>query len=43
MYEILESCGSVIVVCNYGVLNRCGSVNMVCEYDGKVVDVIGEE
>ena len=47
MYEILESCGSVIVVCKccgsvinmYGVLKNCGNVIVVCGYNGNVVDV----
>ena len=49
MYEVLKSCGSVIVVCEYhgskeevyGVLKSCGSVKMICEYNGDVVDVYG--
>ena len=42
MYDILESCGSVKVVCECcgsvinmyeGVLKNCGSVIVVCEYN----------
>jgi hypothetical protein len=40
---VLKSCGSVIVVCNYGVLKSCGSVNVVCEYNGILVDVYGNK
>ena len=51
MYKILESCGSVIVLCGcfssvmnmYGVLKNCGSVILVCEYNGSVVDVYGDK
>ena len=47
MYEVLESCSSVIVVCEnngsvvdvYVVLKSCKCVIAVCEYNGSVVDV----
>ena len=47
LYEILESFGSVIVICEccgsvinmYGVLKNCGNVIVVCGYNGNVVDV----
>ena len=41
MCGVLRSCGSVIVVCNYGMLKSCGSVNVDCEYNGRVVNVRG--
>jgi hypothetical protein len=49
--ETFESCGSVIVVCEYcgsviymyGVLKNCGRVIVFCEYNGSVVDVYGNE
>jgi hypothetical protein len=51
MYGILESRGSIIVVCEccgsvmnmYKVLKNCGSVIVVCEYKGSVVDVYWEQ
>jgi hypothetical protein len=51
MYGVLESCGSVIVVCEccgsvmkmYEVLKNCGSDIVVCEYNGSVVDVYRDE
>jgi hypothetical protein len=51
VYEILESCCSVMVVCEccgsvismYEVLKSCGSVMVVCEYNGIVMDVYGDK
>ena len=51
MYKILESCGSVIVVCEYcgGVMNmyrvlkNCWVVIVVFEYNESVVDVYRDE
>ena len=51
MYKILESCGSVIVVCEccgsvmhmYRVLKSCLVVIVVCEYNESVVDVYRDE
>ena len=51
MYEILKSCGSVIVVykcCScilnmYEVLKNCRSAIVICEYNGDVVDVVEDE
>ena len=51
MCEVLERCGSVIMVCEfygsvvnvYGILKNCGSVMEICEYNGDVVDVYVEK
>ena len=51
MYEVLESCSSVIVVCESNgsvvdvdvVLKSCKCVIAVCEYYGSLVDVYEDE
>ena len=51
MYEVLESCSSVIVVCEnngsvvdvYVVLKSCRCFIAVCEYNRSLVDVYEDE